>query len=242
MTQPDHLSELRFDALPLHPTLLSSIAKLGFTHCTPIQAETLPRALRGEDLAGQAQTGTGKSAAFLLATLNHLLSKPRAEHGDGTSPRAIALAPTRELAIQIQKDAAGLSANTDIRITVCYGGAGYESQRQELTEGVDLLIGTPGRIIDFFKQGVFTLKEIEVLVLDEADRMFDLGFIDDIRYLLRRMPKPDQRRNYLFSATLSQRVLELAYEHMNNPERVEIASEQVTADRVQQKLIHVAND
>ena len=211
MTQPDHLSELRFDALPLHPTLLSSIAKLGFTHCTPIQAETLPRALRGEDLAGQAQTGTGKSAAFLLATLNHLLSKPRAEHGD-------------------------------IRITVCYGGAGYESQRQELTEGVDLLIGTPGRIIDFFKQGVFTLKEIEVLVLDEADRMFDLGFIDDIRYLLRRMPKPDQRRNYLFSATLSQRVLELAYEHMNNPERVEIASEQVTADRVQQKLIHVAND
>lgn len=242
MTEPNHLSDLRFDALALHPTLLNSIAQLGFTHCTPIQAETLPRALRGDDLAGQAQTGTGKSAAFLLATLNHLLSKPRSETTDGTSPRAIVLAPTRELAIQIQKDAAGLSQNTGVKITVCYGGAGYESQRQELTDGVDLLIGTPGRIIDFFKQGVFSLKEIEVLVLDEADRMFDLGFIDDIRYLLRRMPKPELRRNYLFSATLSQRVLELAYEHMNNPERVEIVSEQVTADRVKQKLIHVAND
>lgn len=242
MTQPDHLSDIRFDSLPLHPTLLSSIVAMGFTHCTPIQAETLPRALRGDDLAGQAQTGTGKSAAFLLATMHHLLSTPRRSDGDGTSPRAFILAPTRELAIQILKDATELGADTDIKMAVCYGGAGYESQREALTEGVDLLIGTPGRLIDFFKQGVYTLKEVEVLVLDEADRMFDLGFIDDIRYLLRRMPTPAKRRNYLFSATLSQRVLELAYEHMNDPERIEIVSEQVTADRVQQKLIHVAND
>lgn len=242
MTQPDHLSDIRFDSLPLHPTLLSSIVRLGFSHCTPIQAETLPRALNGDDLAGQAQTGTGKSAAFLLATLHHLLSTPRRDDGDGTSPRAFVLAPTRELAIQIHKDATELGADTGVRMAVCYGGAGYEQQREQLASGVDLLIGTPGRLIDFFKQGVYTLKEIEVLVLDEADRMFDLGFIDDIRYLLRRMPTPEKRRNYLFSATLSQRVLELAYEHMNDPERIEIASEQVTADRVQQKLIHVAND
>ena len=242
MSKPDHLSELRFDALPLHPTLLSGLSRMGFSHCTPIQAECLPKALRGEDLAGQAQTGTGKSAAFLLATMNHLLQQPRKEGSDAGSPRAIMLAPTRELAIQILKDAEGIGADTGLRLSVCYGGAGYEQQREQLQTGVDILIGTPGRLIDFLKQGTYHLKDIEVLVLDEADRMFDLGFIDDIRYLLRRMPKAALRKNYLFSATLSHRVLELAYEHMNNPQKVEIEPEQVTADRVRQTLIHVAND
>ncbi|ULQ45232.1 DEAD/DEAH box helicase [Flagellatimonas centrodinii] len=242
MTQPDHLSELRFDQLSLHPTLQTGLDRLGFTHCTPIQAACLPRALRGEDLAGQAQTGTGKSAAFLLATMNHLLQTPRKEGADSGSPRAIMLAPTRELAIQILKDAEGIGADSGLRLAVCYGGAGYETQREQLEAGVDILIGTPGRLIDFLKQGTYHLKDIEVLVLDEADRMFDLGFIDDIRYLLRRMPKAGLRRNYLFSATLSHRVLELAYEHMNSPQKIEIEPEQVTADRVRQTLIHVAND
>jgi ATP-dependent RNA helicase RhlB len=238
--RPQHLSEVSFDSLPLHPSLKSGLAALGFTHCTPIQAATLPLALQGQDLAGQAQTGTGKTAAFLLATMNLLLTQPRV--GEDGQPRAYIVAPTRELALQIYNDALQLGAHTGLRMTVVYGGTGYESQKQALAAGVDILIGTPGRLIDYFKQGLYALKGIEVLVLDEADRMFDLGFIDDIRYMMRRMPKPGARQNYLFSATLSHRVLELAYEHMNNPTRIEIEPEQVTAERVKQTLIHVANE
>ena len=212
---------------------------MGFSNCTPIQAQTLPLALKGMDIAGQAQTGTGKTAAFLLATMDHLLNNPRAPD---VWPRAFMLAPTRELAIQIYKDAELLGAKTGLRLAVCYGGTGYESQREQIAAGVDILIGTPGRLIDYFKQHVYALKHIEVVVLDEADRMFDLGFIADIRYLLRKMPPPAQRRNYLFSATLSHRVLELAYEHMNSPTKIEIKPEQVTADRVRQSMVHVSNE
>jgi ATP-dependent RNA helicase RhlB len=240
--RPDHLSDTTFAELPLHATLKSALEKLGYTHCTPIQALTLPRALKGEDLAGQAQTGTGKSAAFLLAAMHHLLTTPRAEGADDKQPRAFMLAPTRELAIQIYKDAELLGADTGLRMAVVYGGTGYDSQRTAITNGLDILIGTPGRLIDYFKQDIYNLKQISVLVLDEADRMFDLGFIADIRYLIRKMPEPAARKNYLFSATLSHRVLELAYEHMNNPTKVEVEPEQVTAERVRQSLIHVGND
>ncbi|MGH8447547.1 MAG: DEAD/DEAH box helicase, partial [Solimonas sp.] len=236
--QPDHLSATRFADLPLHPSLQVGLQQLGYTHCTPIQAQALPRALAGEDLAGQAQTGTGKSAAFLLAAMNHLLTHPRAEGDDPNQPRAFMLAPTRELAVQIYNDAMGLGVQSGLRMTVCYGGAGYELQRASIEGGVDILIGTPGRLIDYFKQGTYHLKQIEVLVLDEADRMFDLGFIADIRYLIRKMPDANRRKNYLFSATLSQRVLELAYEHMNNPQKIEIEPDQVTAERVRQELVH----
>lgn len=238
--QPNHLSDISFQSLGLHPSLLSGLARLGYDYCTPIQARTLPRALAGEDLAGQAQTGTGKTAAFLLATAHHLLTHPQAV-SDG-QPRAFILAPTRELAVQIYEDAAGLCGDTGLRFAVCYGGTGYDSQRQAITAGVDVLIGTPGRLIDYFKQQIYSLKQIEVVVLDEADRMFDLGFIADIRYLLRKMPPPERRKNFLFSATLSHRVLELAYEHMNSPTKIEVEPEQVTAERVRQALIHVSND
>jgi len=238
--RPDHLSDVRFDSLGLHPALIEGLNALGYDFCTPIQASTLPRALVGEDLAGQAQTGTGKSAAFLLATMHQLLSHEAS--GEPGQPRAVILAPTRELAVQIHEDAVALGKFSGLRLAVCYGGTGYESQRQTLAAGVDILIGTPGRLIDYYKQQVFSLKQVEVVVLDEADRMFDLGFIADIRFLLRRMPPPAKRRNYLFSATLSHRVLELAYEHMNNPSKVEIEPEQVTAERVRQSLMHVAND
>jgi len=240
--RPQHLSDITFDSLPLHPLLKQGLAKLGFTHCTPIQAQTLPLALAGSDIAGQAQTGTGKSAAFLLAAMHQLMTTPRREGADPLQPRALMLAPTRELAIQILKDAELLGADSGLRMTVCYGGAGYETQRQAIEAGIDILIGTPGRLIDYFKQGAFKLDQIEVLVLDEADRMFDLGFINDIRYVMRRLPPADRRRNFLFSATLSQRVLELAYEHMNSPTKIDIEPEQVTAERVRQGLIHVAND
>ena len=238
--RPQHLSTTAFDTLPLHATLKSSLAAMGYTHCTPIQAATLPLALEGKDLAGQAQTGTGKTAAFLLATMHHLLTQPRT--GEDGQPRAYILAPTRELALQIYNDALQLGAHTGLKLAAIYGGTGYDAQKNAIAEGVDILIGTPGRMIDFFKQGLYKLNGIEVVVLDEADRMFDLGFIADIRFLLRRMPKPGSRINYLFSATLSHRVLELAYEHMNSPARIEIQPEQVTAERVRQALIHVANE
>ena len=249
-----HLSELRFDSLELHDSLRRGIADAGFEFCTPIQADTLPIALSGKDVAGQAQTGTGKTAAFLIAAYQHVLSKqadaaPAAdaeageEHADRQrQPRIFILAPTRELAIQIAKDAEVLGRHTGLKIALAYGGTGYEQQRRTIQEGIDVLIGTPGRIIDYFKQGVFKLNEVQVAILDEADRMFDLGFIKDIRYLLRRLPEPDQRLNMLFSATLSHRVMELAYEHMNEPELIEIEPDKVTADRVRQAIFFPSNE
>jgi len=283
-----HLTSTRFDSLALDPRILAGLADAGFTHCTPIQAETLPIALQGQDIAGQAQTGTGKTAAFLVALMQRLLHEPpeampesaavpetpvpadgspetespepaaalevesepepeRAPASPASSkrrrgPRALVLAPTRELAVQIHKDTLLLAKHTGLRSTVVYGGTGYQQQRDELARGVDILIGTPGRLIDYYKQHVFDLKRIEVVVLDEADRMFDLGFIKDIRYLFRQMPPVEQRLGMLFSATLSYRVTELAYEHMNHPRLVKIETEQVTADRVRQVCYMTANE
>ncbi len=239
-----HLTSLRFDELTLHPTLKAGIAEAGFVHCTPIQAESLPVALRGEDVAGQAQTGTGKTAAFLLALFNQLLSGEGAdagEEGGKSAPRAIVIAPTRELALQIHHDAMVLGKHANLRIALAYGGTDYEKQRDEIAAGIDLLVGTPGRLIDYYKQGVYTLDRIEVVVLDEADRMFDLGFIKDMRYLLRRMPPPDQRLNMLFSATLSHRVMELAYEHMNDPRTITIESDSAIADNIREVVYYPAN-
>lgn len=236
-----HITDVPFSSFSLDPKLLQGIEKAGFSFCTPIQAGTLPVILEGKDVAGQAQTGTGKTAAFLLGTMQRLLTKP-ASAKFANQPRAIMLAPTRELAVQIEKDAALLGQFTDLRVGVVYGGTGYDSQRKMLEQGVDILVGTPGRLIDYFKQKVFNLNAIEAVVLDEADRMFDLGFIKDIRYLLRRMPKPEQRLNMLFSATLSHRVMELAYEHMNNPEMIKIETEKVTADLVTQVVYHPSMD
>jgi ATP-dependent RNA helicase RhlB len=152
------------------------------------------------------------------------------------------LAPTRELAIQIANDAELLGKHTNFKVGLAFGGTGYEQQRKTIEDGIDILIGTPGRIIDYFKQGVFKLDKVEVAVLDEADRMFDLGFIKDIRYLLRRLPPPDKRLNMLFSATLSHKVMELAYEHMNEPELIQIEPDKVTADRVRQAIFFPSNE
>jgi len=238
----EHLTQRSFASLDLPAPLLDGVRQAGFEYCTPIQAETLPLALAGQDVAGQAQTGTGKTAAFLLATFHHLLTHPPAPERRATQPRALMLAPTRELAVQIHKDAEVLGATTGFRLGLVYGGTGYDSQRKMLEAGIDVLIGTPGRIIDYFKQHVFDLGAVQVMVLDEADRMFDLGFIKDIRFLLRRMPEPTQRLNMLFSATLSHRVMELAYEHMNSPQFVRIEPDKRTADNVEQVLYHTAMD
>ncbi|MDN5871484.1 MAG: DEAD/DEAH box helicase [Nitrococcus sp.] len=235
----DLLTDIRLDSLGLHESLLLGLEETGFSHCTPVQAVALPILLQRRDVAGQAQTGTGKSAAFLLATMHYLMTTPVAEGKKG--PWALILAPTRELALQIHRDAEKLGYFTGLRCAAVYGGIGYEQQRGELERGVDIVIGTPGRIIDFYKQRVFSLDNIEVVVLDEADRMFDMGFIADVRYLLRRMPPAPHRINMLFSATLSERVKELAYEHMNAPETVAIEPEQVTAEKVRQCLYHVAS-
>lgn len=236
------LTETDFESLDLPDRVRQGIDDAGFRFCTPIQARTLPLALGGSDVAGQAQTGTGKTAAFVLAIFDHLMRRPAATSRRPNQPRAVILAPTRELAVQIHKDAGTLGKYVGFKLGLAYGGTGYESQRQSLAAGVDVLVGTPGRVIDYFKQRVFDLKAIQVVVLDEADRMFDLGFIKDIRYLLRRMPPPTRRLSMLFSATLSYRVMELSYEHMNNPQFVRIEPDKKTVDQVKQTLYHPANN
>jgi ATP-dependent RNA helicase RhlB len=233
-------TDVKFASLDLEPSILRGIEDAGFEYCTPIQAQALPALLAGRDVEGQAQTGTGKTAAFLVGIMNVLLREPRhPDAGDG-QPRAIVIAPTRELAVQIHRDAEQIGLHTGLRFGVVFGGTGYESQRQMLRDGLDVLIGTPGRLIDYFKQKIYHLNAVRVAVLDEADRMFDLGFIRDIRYLLRRMPPPQERLSLLFSATLSMRVRELAYEHMNSPTMVDARPENhVTVASVSQRLFHV---
>lgn len=237
MTDP-HSPSVSFASLGLREEVMQGVRQAGFAQCTPIQAHTLPIALAGRDVAGQAQTGTGKTAAFLIAMYQALLTRPASPNRHPTSVRALIVAPTRELAVQIHRDALALGAHTGLKHTVVFGGIDYDKQRQELAAGCDVLIGTPGRLIDYFKQHVYELRHAQVLVLDEADRMFDLGFIADIRYILRRLPPPLRRQSMLFSATLSYRVLELAYEHMNNPELVRIEPDKRTVDAVRQIIYY----
>ncbi len=230
---------MKFTELDLPPEVLRGIDDAGFADCTPIQEKTLPLALSGKDVAGQAQTGTGKTAAFLITLFTGLLKNPR--DAKERHPRALVLAPTRELVVQIEKDARLLGSHCGFNIQAIYGGVDYQKQRDALKEGADIIIGTPGRLIDYLKQKVYSLKNIEVLVIDEADRMFDMGFIADLRFILRRLPPFDKRQNMMFSATLNRRVMELAYEFMNLPEKVSATPEKMTAERVDQVLYHVAS-
>ncbi len=263
-----HLTEIRFSNLELSDSILRSLKDADFNHCTPIQRQALPLSLRGMDIAGQAQTGTGKTAAFLLATFQYLINDAEDDVEEAIDdidniddidaevpvikavvknkpikyPRAIILAPTRELAIQIHKDALQLGKHLNLKMALIYGGTDYQKQLDSIKSNVDIIIGTPGRIIDFYRQNAFTLDHVKVTVMDEADRMFDLGFIKDIRYLLRRMPPPEQRLNMLFSATLSYKVTELAYEHMNNPVLIRIETEDVTSKAIQQSAYCPSNE
>jgi ATP-dependent RNA helicase RhlB len=230
---------MEFQEFRLPPEVMEGIRQLGFTQCTEIQEKTLPFTLAGKDMAGQAQTGTGKTAAFLIAIFTRLLALPAPPDGKYPSPRALIIAPTRELAVQIFKDAQALGSATPFRMLVVYGGLDYQKQRTQLESASDVLIGTPGRLIDYFKQKVYDLRRLQILVIDEADRMFDMGFIADLRYLLRRMPPYQKRQSMLFSATLSFRVMELAYEYMNNPTRVEVSPQQITAEGIEEILYHV---
>ncbi len=236
------LTDIFFDSFELHPALLSGLHAAGFTRCTPIQALTLPLALAGRDVAGQAQTGTGKTAAFLVAVVQRLLTQPAMTERGPSDPRALIIAPTRELAIQIDKDFRAIAAGTGVKSALIYGGVDYDKQRDTLRGGVDIIVATPGRLLDYFKQHVFSFRAVEVMVIDEADRMFDLGFIADVRFIMRRLPERNRRQCLLFSATLSHRVLELAYEHMNEAEKITIESEFVTADRVRQLIYFPASE
>ncbi|MBI5055454.1 MAG: DEAD/DEAH box helicase [Nitrospirae bacterium] len=227
---------MRFDELNIPEKVLEGIRTAGFTECTPVQEQTLPEALRGKDIAAQAQTGTGKTAAFLIAVFSRMLLKP--SPGRGPSPRALIIAPTRELVVQIAAEAKLLSGSAGFKILPVYGGIDYRKQREEISEGVDILIGTPGRLIDYLKQRVYSLKKTQFLVIDEADRLFDMGFIADLRFLLRRMSPYDMRQSMLFSATLSNRVLELCYEHMNNPVRFSLTPENITVEQIEQEIYH----
>ena len=270
-------SDTRFEEMGLEPALLKGVKEAGFEHCTPIQAQTLPLALAGRDVAGQARTGTGKTAAFLIAAMNRILRgssgaqgadragaaeaahaeaaagsgegapAERSSRGGGSGPscrpRIYVVAPTRELAIQIHKDAEAIGRHTGLAMGVVFGGTGYEQQRRMIEGGLDILIGTPGRLIDYHRQRLYDLRSVDVFVLDEADRMFDLGFIRDIRYLFRRLRPPTERLSFLFSATLSQRVLELAYEHMNEATLIDTRPpDRVLVDEVTQRLFHVGQD
>ncbi len=228
---------MKFTELDLPDEVMKGIEKAGFTDLTPVQEESIPLALKGKDVAAQAQTGTGKTAAFLISLFTRFLEKPRKSPDQ---PRALIMAPTRELVVQITDDAALLGAFCPFKVQPIFGGVDYEKQRQALREGVDIIVATPGRLIDYAKQRVFSFRDIEAVVIDEADRMFDMGFIKDLRYILRKLPPFDQRQTMLFSATLSPRVMELAYEFMDLAEKVRIDPKQVTAERVEQVLYHVS--
>ena len=237
--KPEFLTQTRFDEFNLPDAVVTGLRDAGFVYCTPIQAQTLPLSLTGRDVAGQAQTGTGKTAAFLVTLFTRLLALPE------KSPRlpyALIVTPTRELACQIYEEAKILARHTDLTMVQVVGGVDYLKQADTLRRGVDIIICTPGRIIDYYKQGIFKTEGIKALVIDEADRLLDLGFAKDMRYILRKLPNYEKRQSMLFSATLSYRVLELTYEFMNLPEFIDITPETVTVEGIEQSLYHVGSD
>jgi ATP-dependent RNA helicase RhlB len=227
-----------FDEFDLPPPVMAGLGDLGFSRCTPIQEKVLPVALSGRDVAGQAQTGSGKTAAFLIPMFVRLLASERPAHGE---PRALITAPTRELALQIAEQAGIIGGHTDLKLVSILGGIDYRGQADSLRAGCDVVVATPGRLIDYLKRGIFKPQRIETVVIDEADRLFDLGFVKDLRFILRRLPSYDKRQSMLFSATLSYRVMELTYEYMNLPERISIASDTKVVDEVEQVLFHVGH-
>jgi len=231
--------DVSFNKFDLPQQVLKGIESAGFTHCTPIQALALPITLKGDDIAAQAQTGTGKTAVFLITILDCLIRKSKLKDA---GPRALIIAPTRELTVQICEEAKLLGTHTDFRVLPVFGGIDYVKQEKALRRGTDIVVATPGRLIDYMKQKVFNPKNVSILVIDEADRLFDMGFIKDLRYILRRLPRYTRRQSMLFSATLSYGVMELAYEHMNNPQGVSADPEKITVEEIDQVLYHVGNN
>jgi ATP-dependent RNA helicase RhlB len=237
--KPRFLTRVAFDGFQLPACLLDGLKDAGFIHCTPIQAQSLPVSLCGRDVAGQAQTGTGKTAAFLVTVITRLLGDPDRQAG---KPAALIVAPTRELAAQIYEEACQLGRHCGLDFTQVVGGIDYQRQADQLRQGTDVVICTPGRIIDYLKQGIFKPDAVRIVVIDEADRLLDLGFADDMRFILRKLPHYDKRQSLLFSATLAFRVMELTYEYMNLPEFIAVTPEEITVEGVEQALYHVGSD
>ncbi|MCD4749670.1 MAG: DEAD/DEAH box helicase [Thermoanaerobaculales bacterium] len=231
-------SSTRFAEFDLPEQLLRAIADLGFERLTQVQDQVLPFSLKGTDVVAQAQTGSGKTAAYLITAFNRILTVPR--ESEPTGPRALVVTPTRELAVQVSKDAEALAAHTDLKVHVVFGGMHYKKQRATLSEGVDLLIGTPGSLIDYHRQGAYSLRETEVAVIDECDRLFDMGFAEDLRWILRRLPNPRNRQTLMFTATLSRRVTTLGWREMDEPEEIVVDREQITPQTILQELYHVS--
>ncbi|CAM4065247.1 DEAD/DEAH box helicase [Psychrobacter arenosus] len=234
-----------FNQLSLTEAVQRGIDDLGFTGLTAIQAQILPHTLAGQDAIGQAQTGTGKTATFLITIIEALLQRPFTEDEERYlgEPRALILAPTRELAQQIFEDCVALTKYTDLHSACIMGGVNYDSQLHELERAyIDILIATPGRLIDLINKNFVYLDRLEVLVLDEADRMLDMGFIPDIKRLIGRMPPNTDRQSLLFSATFNQDVMSLAYKWLHEPVFVEIEPEHKTSDLVEQRFYMLAED
>ncbi|MDR2767710.1 MAG: DEAD/DEAH box helicase [Treponema sp.] len=228
---------MEFSELELHPDLQRGIADTGYINCTPVQEQVLANAFRGQDLYVQSRTGTGKTAAFLVVILQRLLTEPLLG-----GKKALIMVPTRELAVQVEEEARAISKYLPFKTGSFYGGVGYAQQQRLLRDNVQLLVGTPGRVLDLNKSGSMNLMDIAFLVLDEADRMFDMGFYPDLRKLIRVVPPADRRQTMLFSATLNAYVKNLAWEYTKEPLEIEIASETVTVDEVEQVLYHVPSD
>ncbi len=226
---------MKFTEFSLDPAILKGIDEAGFERCTAVQEQAIPYLLEARDVAVQSQTGTGKTAAFLLPIFHLLLHDERYR-----GRRVLVIAPTRELAVQIEEEARLLGRFLEFRVASFFGGVGYKPQQDALKEGYEILVGTPGRLIDLNESGYFDFKEIGICIIDEADRLFDMGFYPDIRKMLRRMVDREERLTSLFSATLGTRVRNLAWEFMNNAQEIVVTPEQMTVEGVNQELYHVS--
>jgi ATP-dependent RNA helicase RhlB len=223
-----------FDEFDLPEPLLKGLHDSGYFNCTPIQEQAIPLGLDGKDVAGEAQTGTGKTAAFLVPIFSHML---RDENRKPNKPSCLIISPTRELALQIMNDAEAIGRHCGFKMVAIFGGVDYRKQADALKSGVDIVVATPGRLIDYTKQRFFDPKDIRFLVVDEADRLFDMGFVQDLRWILRRLPNYRQRQSMLFSATLGWRVLELTYEFMNLPQKVAVQKDTRTVEQADPRTL-----
>ncbi len=228
---------MRFTEFTLHSEIQSGLADAGYETCMPVQEQVLKNGLEGADLYVQSQTGTGKTAAYLITILQRLMSDPAL-----AGRNALVMVPTRELAVQVEEEAKILCAHTRLKAASFYGGVGYGRQQEQLQQGVDIIIGTPGRVIDLQQSRTMDLSKIAFLVIDEADRMFDMGFYPDLRTLLGFLPKSGDRQTMLFSATLNSYVKNLAWEYTVEAREVTIESDNITVDEINQQLFHVPSN
>ncbi len=226
-----------FNEFSLHETLMKGIADAGYVTCTPVQEQVLKGSLDGADLYVQSQTGTGKTAAYLISVVQELLTRD-----DMKGKKALIMVPTRELAVQVEQEAKCLSSHTGLKCASFYGGVGYTRQTEQLKKDVEILVGTPGRVIDLQESGTMDLSNVGFLVVDEADRMFDMGFYPDLRKLIKILPSAQSRQTMLFSATLNTYVKNLAWEYTEDAKEITIECEQITVDEIDQVLVHVSSD